>query len=82
MVRAPLWRWVMVVVASLLVNWPLAWALGQLMGSLDDQWVWFWMPISLTLGSLTALYIQARQVERANIATLDRHSGASGARCW
>ncbi len=63
----------LVVVVSLLVNWPVAWTLLRLMGSLDDQWVWFWMPISLTLGSLAALCIQARQVERANIASLDRH---------
>ena len=70
--RAPLRRWVLVVVASLLVNWPLAWALGRLMGGLDDRWGWFWLPISLTLGSLAALRVLARQLERVNLATLDR----------
>ena len=64
----------MVIVASLLVNWPLAWALGRLMGGADDQWLWFWLPISLTPGALAALWVQARQVERANLPMVGRAS--------
>jgi hypothetical protein len=69
---APLRRLALFVVASLLVNWPLAWALGRLLGGLDDQWLWFWVPVSLTLGTLVALRVLARQLERVNLATLDR----------
>jgi hypothetical protein len=35
--RLPLRRWALVVVASLLVNWLLAWALGRLLGGLDVE---------------------------------------------
>ncbi len=69
--RAPLRRVMLFVVASLLVNWPLLWTLGRLLGGLDDGWVWFWLPISCTLGYLVVLRVQARQLERANLATLD-----------
>ncbi len=72
--RAPLRRWVMVVVASLLVDWPLFWVIGRLLGGLDDQWLWFWLPISLTAGALAALYTQARQIERANLPMVGRAS--------
>lgn len=57
----------MVVVASLLVNWPLAWALGRLLGGLDDRWFWFWLPISCLPGPLAWLRTRARQIERANL---------------
>jgi hypothetical protein len=69
--RLPLRRWMLPVAASLLVNWPLAWALARLMGGLDDRWLWFWMPINLT-PVLVALRVWARQLEPANLATLDR----------
>jgi hypothetical protein len=69
--RLPLWRWALVVVASLLVGWSLTWGLGRLLGGLDDQWIWFWVPISSALGMLVVLRVQARQLERANLATLD-----------
>jgi hypothetical protein len=39
MLRASLRRWVLVVGASLLVNWPLLWVIGRLMGGLAVQWV-------------------------------------------
>jgi hypothetical protein len=68
--RAPLRRWVLVGVASSLVGWAVFWALGRLFSGLDDQWLW--LPISLTLGSLARLWVQARQIERVNLATLDR----------
>ncbi|HEX8858424.1 MAG TPA: hypothetical protein VGC06_04890 [Actinomycetes bacterium] len=71
--RASLRRWVLVVLASLLVNWPLLWVIGRLIGGLDDdQRLWFWLPISLTPGALAALWVQARQIERVNLATLYR----------
>jgi hypothetical protein len=69
--QAPLWRWALVVVASLLIGWPLTWGLGLLLGGLDDQWIWFSVPISSALGMLVVLRVQARQLERANLATLD-----------
>jgi hypothetical protein len=71
MLRLPLWRWTLHGVASLLISWPLAWTVGWLLGGLDDQWMWFWVPISCTLGMLVVLRVQARQLERANLATLD-----------
>ena len=69
--RAPLWRWALGVVAVLLISWPLMWGLGRLLGGPDDQWFWFSLPISSTLGRLVVLGVQARQLERANLVTLD-----------
>jgi hypothetical protein len=74
MLRAPLRRWVLAGVASLLVNWPLAWVIGRLLGTLDDRWLWFWLPIALTPGTLAALRIPARQIERANLLMVRRAS--------
>lgn len=73
MLRAPLRRWVVVVVASLLVNWPVAWALSRLMGGLDERF-WFWLPIDLIPGALAAMWIQARRIERANLPMVGRAS--------
>jgi hypothetical protein len=70
--RAPLRRWVLVVVASWLFGWAVFWVLGRLISGLDDQWLWLWLPISSTLGYLVVLRVQAGQLERVNLATLDR----------
>jgi hypothetical protein len=43
------------------------WVIGRLMGGLDDQWRWLWLPISVTPGGLAVQWVQWRQVERANL---------------
>ena len=74
MLRAPLRRWVMVVVASLLVGWAESWVIGRLLGGLDDRWRWFWLPIDLIPGALAVQWIQARRTERANLPMVGRAS--------
>jgi hypothetical protein len=41
--------------------------IDRLMGGLDDQWLWFWLPIWCLPGPLLARRTQARQIERANL---------------
>jgi hypothetical protein len=74
LLRAPLQRWVMVVVASLLVGWAESWVIGRILGGLDDRCLWFWLPIDLIPGALVWLYIQARWIERANLPMVGRAS--------
>ena len=69
--RAPLRHWALVVVAILLIGWSVGWTVRLLLGDLDDQGTWFWMPIGWALVMPVWWRVAARKLERANLATLD-----------
>ena len=70
---APLWRWVVVVGMGLLGALAGVWTFNRLAEPDVGLGVWVGVSIGCTPTPLVVIRMQARQVERANIATLDRH---------
>ena len=69
--RAPLRQWALHGVASMLVGWSVGWTVAMLLGDLDDWGIWFVWPIVGALVMPVWWRVEARQLERANLATLD-----------
>ena len=69
--RAPLRHWALHGVATVLIGWSVGWTVRLLLGDLDDQGAWFVGPIVGALVMPVWWRVEARQLERANLATLD-----------